>query len=276
MQRSYTIDIEPFSYSSAEFLEITDFEGDTPRAWLEEQFMDITDDGEAWLEEQYMDITDDGGVIHEDLLEEHLIDITDDEGDFSEAWPEEHLIDITDDEADIPEAWLEEHLIDTTDDEGDIPEVWLEEHLTDITDDVGIHIREAWLEENFTATIDDVDIPEANRDIVPLLDASFLDQVVLLPTQQPFEDNSTRKVSIPEWIFLIINVLIELLSAAFDQLSSVNKPRYTLIAMLMSVVAVITCIIELAYKAGNERVIWRQVALVLLFISKSQAFWYFP
>lgn len=47
-------------------------------------------------------------------------------------------------------------------------------------------------------------------------------------------------------------------SAAFDQLSSSNKPRYALIAMLMSSVAAITCIIELAYKAGKERVIWRR------------------
>ncbi|XWS43394.1 hypothetical protein CRYUN_Cryun16bG0099600 [Craigia yunnanensis] len=161
MQRSYTIDvaedasalidIEPLSFSSAEF-------SDTPGACLEERFMDITDDG------------------------------------------------------DIPEACLEENFLDITDEEANI------------------HIREAWLEENFMATMDDGDIPEAkviehvmygaNRDIVPLLDALFLDQVVFVPTQQPFKDNSTRK------------------------LSSVNNPRYALIAMLMSVVAAITYIIE--------------------------------
>ncbi|XWS59464.1 hypothetical protein CRYUN_Cryun08bG0124200 [Craigia yunnanensis] len=169
--------------------------------------------------------------------------------------------------SDTTEAWLEEHFMDITDD-GDIPEAWLEENFLDIKyEEADIHIREAWLEENLMATMDDGDIPEAkviehfmygdNRDIVPLLDASFLDQVVLVPTQLPFKDSSTRKVKITEWIFLIINVLIELLSAAFDQLSSVDKPRYALIAMLMSLAAVITCIIELAYKAGMERVIWR-------------------
>ncbi|KAK8708675.1 hypothetical protein V6N13_059713 [Hibiscus sabdariffa] len=63
---------------------------------------------------------------------------------------------------------------------------------------------------------------------------------------------SEAKVSIPEWIFLIINILTELLSAAFDQLSSVNKHRYAFIAMLMSLAAAVTCIIELAYKAGKE------------------------
>ncbi|KAK9010418.1 hypothetical protein V6N11_036928 [Hibiscus sabdariffa] len=70
-------------------------------------------------------------------------------------------------------------------------------------------------------------------------------------------DNSEAKVSIPEWIFLIINILTELLSAAFDQLSSVNKHRYAFIAMLMSFAAAVTCIIELTYKAGKERVIWK-------------------
>ena len=82
-------------------------------------------------------------------------------------------------------------------------EAWLEEHFMDITDDGDI--PKACLEENLMATMDDGDIPEAkviehfmygvNGDIVPLLNASFLDQVVLVPTQQPFKDSSTRKVN---------------------------------------------------------------------------------
>ncbi|XP_022767045.1 uncharacterized protein LOC111311697 [Durio zibethinus] len=201
MQRSYTIDVaedasaltEPSSFSSAEFLETSHVEGDTPGASLEERFMNMTDNKrdmvEAWLKENFPDITDD---------------------------------------VDIPEASLEENIAASMDD-GDIPEAWQPEYF----------------------------IYGDNRDFVPLLDASFLSQVGFVPTQQPFKDCSTRKVSIPEWIFLIINVLIEFLSAAFDQLSSVNKPQYALIAMLMSFVAAMTCIIELAYKAGKERVAWR-------------------
>ncbi|KAH1039808.1 hypothetical protein J1N35_041551 [Gossypium stocksii] len=37
----------------------------------------------------------------------------------------------------------------------------------------------------------------------------------------------------------------------------VNTPHYALIAMVMSFVAAITCIIKLAYKAGKEGVFWR-------------------
>ncbi|XVE61455.1 hypothetical protein DITRI_Ditri06bG0041600 [Diplodiscus trichospermus] len=169
---------------------------------------------------------------------------------------------------DGPEALLEEHFKDIVDDEEDIPEVCFEETSLDITDEeADIRIHDAWLEENFISTIDhNIHTPEAkvrenfmdgaNRDVGPLSETSFLDQVVLVPIQQPFNDRSTRKVNrvIPDSRF---NVVIELLSAAFDQLSSVNKPGYALIAMLTSVVAAITCIIELANKAGKEKVQWR-------------------
>ncbi|XWS51284.1 hypothetical protein CRYUN_Cryun12cG0163600 [Craigia yunnanensis] len=67
------------------------------------------------------------------------------------------------------------------------------------------------------------------------------------------EGGSSRQV----WIFLIANLGIELLSAAFDQLSSVHKPEYALVAMLMAFIGLLGCIAELAFKGGKERVSWR-------------------
>ncbi|XVF00703.1 hypothetical protein REPUB_Repub04eG0024200 [Reevesia pubescens] len=57
------------------------------------------------------------------------------------------------------------------------------------------------------------------------------------------EGGSSQKV----WIFLIANLVIELLSAAFDQLSSKHKPKYALVGMLMAFVALLGCIAEIAF-----------------------------
>ncbi|XP_050211252.1 putative serine/threonine-protein kinase-like protein CCR3 [Mercurialis annua] len=69
-------------------------------------------------------------------------------------------------------------------------------------------------------------------------------------------DCFNRKVTRLERLFLISNLILELPSAAFDQLSSVHKPQYALFSMLMSFTILIISIIDLVYKIQTEGVIW--------------------
>lgn len=61
-----------------------------------------------------------------------------------------------------------------------------------------------------------------------------------------------------EWIFLLINLGLETLSAAFDQASSPNKPQYALFGMLFAIAAMFTCIWELIHKGINEKVVLKK------------------
>lgn len=58
------------------------------------------------------------------------------------------------------------------------------------------------------------------------------------------------------WIFLVANLGIELLSAIFDQLASVHKPTFALVAMLLAFVGLLGFIMEIASKGANEREHW--------------------
>ncbi|KAJ9160327.1 hypothetical protein P3X46_025738 [Hevea brasiliensis] len=69
-------------------------------------------------------------------------------------------------------------------------------------------------------------------------------------------DRFDQKVSSLERIFLIANFILELPSAAFDQLSSVHKPQYALLSMLISFTVLIISIIDLVQKGRKERVTW--------------------
>ncbi|KAI9187511.1 hypothetical protein LWI28_028932 [Acer negundo] len=60
-----------------------------------------------------------------------------------------------------------------------------------------------------------------------------------------------------ERMFVASNLILEVPSAVFDQLSSVHKPQYILLSMLMSLTTMLICIIELVYKGGEARVGWR-------------------
>ncbi|KAL5789564.1 hypothetical protein ACOSQ2_004452 [Xanthoceras sorbifolium] len=72
------------------------------------------------------------------------------------------------------------------------------------------------------------------------------------------DDHDAPKIIITaERIFVVINFILEVPSAIFNQVSSVNKAEYALISMLMSFTAMLICIIELVYKGGVERVGWR-------------------
>lgn len=87
----------------------------------------------------------------------------------------------SDEEAWVEDYWPAEHLIDITDYEGDIFEAYLDE------DEADTPFPEAGMDQSFTTTMDDGEISEAKvieyviygayRPIVPLLDASFHNQV---------------------------------------------------------------------------------------------------
>ncbi|XP_021810205.1 cyclin-dependent kinase 11B-like isoform X2 [Prunus avium] len=68
-----------------------------------------------------------------------------------------------------------------------------------------------------------------------------------------------------EWIFLAINLGLEMLSAAFDQASSPRKPHYALFGMLLAIAAVLISIWELIYKGKKERVVLRRWGMLWWF-----------
>ncbi|KAJ4717226.1 putative Serine/threonine-protein kinase PBS1 [Melia azedarach] len=60
-----------------------------------------------------------------------------------------------------------------------------------------------------------------------------------------------------EKIATITNIVLEILSAVCDQVSSTHKPRYALVSMLLSFAALLICSTELVYKVRKERVTWK-------------------
>ncbi|XP_057989725.1 putative serine/threonine-protein kinase-like protein CCR3 [Hevea brasiliensis] len=75
-------------------------------------------------------------------------------------------------------------------------------------------------------------------------------------------DRFDQKVSKLERIFLIANFILKLTSAAFDQLSSVQKPQYALLSMIISFTVLIISIIDLLHKGRNEKVSWMRRRLI--------------
>ncbi|KAL5856873.1 hypothetical protein ACOSQ3_004331 [Xanthoceras sorbifolium] len=68
---------------------------------------------------------------------------------------------------------------------------------------------------------------------------------------------STRNDKTLEWMFVITNFCLEVVSTVLDQLSSVHKPLYALLGMLFSFGAMLVCIVELVFKGRKEKVTWR-------------------
>ncbi|KAL5856843.1 hypothetical protein ACOSQ3_004301 [Xanthoceras sorbifolium] len=68
---------------------------------------------------------------------------------------------------------------------------------------------------------------------------------------------STRNDKKLEWMFVITNFCLEVVSTVLDQLSSVHKPLYALLGMLFSFGAMLVCIVELVFKGRKEKVTWR-------------------
>ncbi|OAY38411.1 putative serine/threonine-protein kinase-like protein CCR3 [Manihot esculenta] len=75
-------------------------------------------------------------------------------------------------------------------------------------------------------------------------------------------DDFNQKVSSLERIFLIANFILELPSAAFDQLSSVHKPQYAVLSMLISFTVLIISIVDLLLRGRKERLTWMRRGLI--------------
>ncbi|KAJ4713118.1 putative Nodulation receptor kinase [Melia azedarach] len=65
-----------------------------------------------------------------------------------------------------------------------------------------------------------------------------------------------KKVDV-EKILVITNFVLEIPSAVIDQLSSVHKPQYAIVSMLLSFIAMLLCIVELIYKCRKEKLSWK-------------------
>ncbi|WCJ39524.1 CRINKLY4 related 3 [Euphorbia peplus] len=67
-------------------------------------------------------------------------------------------------------------------------------------------------------------------------------------------DRFNDKISSLESVFLVSNFVLEIPSAVFDQLSSVHKPQFALLSMIMSFTVLVISIVDLVYKGKRERV----------------------
>ncbi|KAI9162576.1 hypothetical protein LWI28_028635 [Acer negundo] len=63
-----------------------------------------------------------------------------------------------------------------------------------------------------------------------------------------------------EQMFVTTNLILEVPvpSVVFDKLSSVHKPQYALVSMLLSFMTMLICIIQLVYQGGEARVGWKR------------------
>ncbi|KAK2654360.1 hypothetical protein Ddye_014216 [Dipteronia dyeriana] len=69
--------------------------------------------------------------------------------------------------------------------------------------------------------------------------------------------SSKKKNMSMSMMFVITNVVLELLSAVLDQVSSMNKLHWALFGMLISFAAMFTCIFELVFEARKRKLIWK-------------------
>ncbi|XP_068306970.1 uncharacterized protein [Pyrus communis] len=98
--------------------------------------------------------------------------------------------------------------------------------------------------------------PPSEQSLTPKIASMLGDNVYEVPIKAIPES--------AEWIFLVVALGLEMLSAAFDQASSPSKPHYALLGMLCAVAALLTTIWELTYKAIKERVVLRRPGLLML------------
>ncbi|KAK9289775.1 hypothetical protein L1049_007934 [Liquidambar formosana] len=68
-----------------------------------------------------------------------------------------------------------------------------------------------------------------------------------------------------KWFIVIFNLLFEILTLAFDQVSSPAKPVFALVGLLLSLVVVAICVIEFSWKAQKAKVIRRQLGRICWF-----------
>ncbi|XVF24386.1 hypothetical protein REPUB_Repub13aG0123400 [Reevesia pubescens] len=74
-----------------------------------------------------------------------------------------------------------------------------------------------------------------------------------------------------ERMFLLINLLLEVLLMAFSQCASPKKPQYSLIVLVVSVVAMFICIIELFDRGQKAKVVFKRRGLRSCFYHPSSS-----
>lgn len=73
------------------------------------------------------------------------------------------------------------------------------------------------------------------------------------------------QATLSTWILLFTSLVIEMLSAGFDQASSPSKPDYALTGMLLAIVGILVCIWELVHKGKKERIVLRRGILLCFY-----------
>ncbi|XP_048431682.1 uncharacterized protein LOC125473209 isoform X2 [Pyrus x bretschneideri] len=104
---------------------------------------------------------------------------------------------------------------------------------------------------------------ELNENTIGLYNSSSSGSVTLDIGSQDVNDEVSEhrhkmRATSSEWIPLLTNLGLEILSAAFDQVSSPRKPHYALIGMLLAIVAMLACIWELVHNGIKEGVVLRR------------------
>ncbi|CAN7078995.1 unnamed protein product [Brassica oleracea var. botrytis] len=89
-----------------------------------------------------------------------------------------------------------------------------------------------------------------------LRDEEMLVNEIALDIERKLLRASRTKVII-EWSLVITNLMLEIPSCVFDQISATQKPLYTLAAMSMSFLSCLLCLVDLFHKGRVERVVWR-------------------
>ncbi|VVA34235.1 PREDICTED: serine/threonine-kinase [Prunus dulcis] len=85
------------------------------------------------------------------------------------------------------------------------------------------------------------------------LDHEGNNQIQIHHPRQIRENVANISVS-AQWMLLLTSLCLEIVSAVFEQVSSPSRPHFGLIAMVLAILALLTCIAELFLKARKERV----------------------
>ncbi|CAL2264645.1 unnamed protein product [Prunus armeniaca] len=57
-----------------------------------------------------------------------------------------------------------------------------------------------------------------------------------------------------QWMILLASFCLEIISAVFEQITSPSKPHFALVAMVLAILALLTCLAELSLKGREARV----------------------
>ncbi|CAL8161511.1 unnamed protein product [Prunus armeniaca] len=70
----------------------------------------------------------------------------------------------------------------------------------------------------------------------------------LLPNTPTFDRDDAQ------WMILLASFCLEIISAVFEQITSPSKPHFALVAMVLAILALLTCLAELSLRGREARV----------------------